>query len=176
MYNWDKGYSEVLTWQPYEYLFANSTKKSTKEILHEYARLRKIANKRLKRALKNPELKNLNIIKANRKGFKALRGYAHGTIAKGLADVYKFLNTPETTLKGYRAKVKQTIESLNAAGFEFINSRNLKEFGDFMDTMRAYLKGIQVPSDYVAEAFDDYAAGNVTPEQLQSYFEERFND
>lgn len=162
--------SDFIKWRPEQYLYASSYNKTEKELLKEYSRLRKIANKRVARALKNPELKGLNMVKAHKKGFKSLRGYTKNTIAKGLADVYRFLRTPETTLSGYRAKAKKTVESLQAAGFDFITTKNLKEFGDFMDTMRSYLKGVQVPSDYVAEAFDDYANGNVSAEQLKNYF------
>ena len=166
----------IFHWKPDQYLYAVAYKKTEKELLKEYSRLRRIANKRIARALKNPELKGLNIIKANKKGFKSLRGYTRSTIAKGIADVYRFLRTPETTLKGYRAKAKQTVESLQDAGFTFVNTKNLKQFGDFMDNMRSLLKGIQVPSDYVAEAFEDFAKGNVTADQLKDYFERAMNE
>lgn len=166
--------TDVLNWRPDQYLYASAYKKSEKELLKEYSRLRKIANKRVARALKNPELKGLNIFKAHKKGFKSLRGYTRNTIAQGLADVYRFLRTPETTLSGYRSKAKKMVESLQAAGFDFITTKNLKQFGDFMDTMRSYLKGVQVPSDYVAEAFEDYAQGNVSAAQLKDYFERAY--
>ena len=58
------------------------------------------------------------------------------------------------SLAGWTRIEKRTLESLHRAGYKNITKKNLKQFGIFMERMRALFGNKIFPSDEVAELFD----------------------
>ena len=66
--------------------------------------------------------------------------------------------SPRASLSGWQKIEKRTIESLHKAGFKNINSKNIKQFGNFMEKMRGVFSTKFFPSDEVAELFETAAS------------------
>ena len=59
-----------------------------------------------------------------------------------------------SSLSGWKAIEKRTVQSLQAHGYKNINKGNLKAFGNFMEKMRSAFGNKVFPSEEVAELFD----------------------
>ena len=65
--------------------------------------------------------------------------------------------SPRTSLSGWKKIENQTIDSLHKVGFYNITRKNIKQFGNFMEKMRAVFSRKFFPSDEVVELFDTAA-------------------
>lgn len=121
----------------------------------EYTRMRDIEVKRIKRAHAKGELLYIDLPP------KLSEIQSSADLARAYKHTSKFLESPRATAAGRRDIAERTVESLNEAGYENVNTKNLKQFGDFMDFVRAKYtqntpdgKKMLVGSDFAAEAFD----------------------
>ena len=130
-----------------------------KDIRAEYSELRKIANKRIKRAQAQGDLldyKQFMTTKAIMKGATPVFD-----LAKAYSEVVKFLHSKKSTAVGRKEIRRKTRETLNRLGYKNVTDDNVKLFGDFMEKWRvAYEqdttlgKKLLSDSDLAAEFFD----------------------
>lgn len=121
----------------------------------EYARLRKIANKRIMRAQNAGDLLDVE-------AFPETRGINDtGDLAKALVSVKKFLESRESTAAGRKAITRERVEKLQAMGYETVSVDNAKLFKDFMEMWRIKYqmdtsagRKLTMDSDFAAEIFD----------------------
>mgnify|MGYP005802349959 FL=1 len=71
-----------------------------------------------------------------------------------LNQVYRFLKSKRSTVRGNQIARAKTIRSLQQAGFTGINKRNLKAFGEFMDKIRAANLDAIYTSDEIVDMFE----------------------
>lgn len=121
----------------------------------EYARLRKIANKRINRAQNAGDLLDVE-------AFPETRGINDtGDLAKALVSVKKFLESRESTAAGRKEITRERVEKLQAMGYETVSVDNAKLFNDFMEMWRIKYqldtsagRKLTMDSDFAAEIFD----------------------
>lgn len=130
-----------------------------KEMRSEYSELRKIANKRIKRAQAKGELMDVEQFQTT----KSIMSGADSNVnlVKSYNEVVKFLNSKRSTAKGREEIRKKTRETLQKLGYQGITEENDKLFGEFMNEWRAKYeqdttvgKKLFGDSEQAAEFFD----------------------
>lgn len=125
----------------------------------EYSELRKIANKRIKRAQAKGELVDVEQFRTT----KSIMSGADSNVnlVKSYNEVVKFLNSKRSTAKGREEIRKKTRETLQKLGYQGITEENDKLFGEFMNEWRAKYeqdttvgKKLFGDSEQAAEFFD----------------------
>lgn len=106
-----------------------------REIRAEYSRLRDIAQKRLQRLGRSePESyayqENVGV-------YGPARGLTTAQIKELLPDLARFVTAKAGSVSGIRAIRRATLASLHERGYDFVNARNLREFGQYMDDWRS---------------------------------------
>lgn len=143
---------------------------SKKEARAEYARLRKIANRRLEALKRN--YPNSEIARRYRKGFKPLERFEKSTrIFKRLYEVARYLNTQTGSVTGQRAARKKQLETLREHGYTFINKKNLDEFNEFWRAIRTHSTYRGAMSEEVVELFAKAKKAKLDPQTVASAFE-----
>lgn len=104
-------------------------------IRKEYSRLRDIAVKRLERLGRNEP--GSYAYRANVGQYAPARGQTTEQLRQAMPLLAKFIAAKTGSVKGIREQRRKAVESLQETGFTFINSSNIKEFGEFMDAFRA---------------------------------------
>lgn len=106
-----------------------------KAMRSEYSELRKIANKRIKRAQAKGELMDVEQFQTT----KSIMSGADSNVnlVKSYNEVVKFLNSKRSTAKGREEIRKKTRETLQKLGYQGITEENDKLFGEFMNEWRA---------------------------------------
>lgn len=95
----------------------------------EYNRLRSIALKRNRRAMKSSNAKQLTLPTANQLGdIKKIR-----IKVEQMSDE---LNRSTSTVLGKKQMIKKSVDTFNDKGFKFLTTKNYESFGDFMKAMR----------------------------------------
>lgn len=143
---------------------------SKKEARAEYARLRKIANRRLE-ALARHYPKS-EIARRYRKGFKPIERFEKSTrIFKKLYEVARYLNTSTGSVSGQRAARKKQLETLYEHGYTFVNKKNLDEFNEFWREIRTHGGEIGSKSEEITEMFGQAKANKIDPQIVAKSFE-----
>lgn len=104
-------------------------------IRKEYSRLRDIAVKRLERLGRNEP--GSHAYRANIGQYAPARGQTTEQLRQAMPLLAKFIAAKTGSVMGIREQRRKAVESLQESGFTFINSSNVKEFGEFMDAFRA---------------------------------------
>lgn len=130
------------------------------EARREYAELRKIATKRIKRAQAVGELLDEPLpIKTG-----DIPKNDAGALAKAIRSVQKFLGSKRSTAAGRAETRRKTVETMKQLGYENIDERNAKLFGDYMEMWRRKYeqdtpdgRRMLFDSDKAVEIFDEIA-------------------
>ena len=101
----------------------------------EYTRLRKVANERL-RALGKAGFSDTETYKYNKGIFDPQSKLSNEEIAARMPDLARFIEAKTSTVGGMREQQRETIETLNDKGYDFINKSNLAAWGNFMQYLR----------------------------------------
>lgn len=118
-------------------------------IRSEYARLRKIAQQRLREMSKSPIGRQSQTYKRNRERFKPIAETTPGERKILLAEVSRMITARTGTLAGIKRQRKLAIATFKEHGYDFVTEQNYNEFGEFMrawkaSTYRAYGSPIAV--------------------------------
>lgn len=142
------------------------------EARKEYQRLRRIAQKRLARFVgtqyEETEVYKNRAIKHPFKPSSSLKDVR--SLQAALSDVRGFLDSERSTISGLKRIDKNTVATLQANGFTFINMGNIKAFGEFMEAARIKAGRRMFASDRVAELYDAAERKKIPPEQLLKDF------
>lgn len=163
---------DVLKGGMYNYEVANSAFVFTpKEARAEYARLRKIANRRLER-LGASEFANSTTYQNWSSGFEALPPDApEREVRKALYDVGRFVNLKTSSVSGSRAAQKAFVETMQDRGYTFINKSNAQQFGEFMRDVKTHKTYKGYDSERVADLFRLAKEKRISPEDMAKNFE-----
>lgn len=162
-----------LTFSPAAYNPQGLSRIPEREIRQEYTRLRDIAQKRLRR-LGESEFSSAASYQWNRDRFKPLREVqSPAELAHLLIDVTKFLQARSSSVQGMKNIQSETVNTLQAKGYDCINKTNIRQFGEFMEWYRErYNQKKGGNSEAVAQLFN-YAADpdkQIPPDQLRKHF------
>lgn len=120
----------------------------------ELRRLQHIANDRLQK-FEGTEWEQSDVYKSNNGQYdKNVRKMSREEVDVKLNQVYRFLKSKRSTVRGNQIALAKTIRSLQQAGFTGINKRNLKSFGEYMDKIRAANLDAIYTSDEIVEMFE----------------------
>lgn len=120
----------------------------------ELRRLQHIANDRLQK-FTGTEWEQSDVYKSNKGQYdKNVRKMSREEVDMKLNQVYRFLKSKRSTVRGNQIARAKTIRSLHQAGYTGINKRNLKAFGEFMDKIRAANLDAIYTSDEVVDMFE----------------------
>lgn len=120
-----------------------------KALRKEYTRLRDIAQKRLKR-LGESEFDDSAAFTINRYKFKKLSEIKSADeLADRLSALIDFIQARSSTVSGQKGMRRERIATLHSHGYTWVNESNLREFGEFMQYLKA--KYPHVPSASEAE-------------------------
>lgn len=150
---------------------------SDQELAREYSRVRREAQERLRsfQRSKDPELRSAAVVaeKAgvylNRAQIKAAGG-GRAMMEDLLVDAFRFVSAKTSSVSGYRNTQDKQVNALQAAGYDFVNRGNLRQFGEFMDYFRDRKDSKSFGSGTVAKAFGMAAKKGITPKQLEQHF------
>lgn len=120
----------------------------------ELRRLQHIANDRLQK-FSGTEWEQSDVYKSNKGQYdKNVRKMSREEVDVKLNQVYRFLKSKRSTVRGNQIARARTIRSLHQAGFTGINKGNLKQFGEFMDKVRAANLDAIYTSDEIVDMFE----------------------
>lgn len=140
-----------------------------KDARKEYSRLRNIVVKRLKRIQEvEPDAKILERWKPEY--FKTLKDIKNvRELSHMLSDVAYLVNAKTASLTGRQEIAKEEIEKLKDFGINIKDKKELKEFGDFMEMARDWLKDRIYDSERIAELYSEYHERFNNIELLNAY-------
>lgn len=93
-------------------------------------------------------------------------------LQKQLARLAEYISTPERTVTGRKKlHVKRQVDSLQAAGYDFVNTSNIVDFGNFMENVRAQYGKKFISSDEVATLFELVEKASLDPDEVLENFE-----
>lgn len=132
-----------------------------KAVRAEYSELRKIANKRIKRAQAKGELLDVEQFRTTTEIMKSENPIKN--LAYAYSQVIKFLRSETSTAAGRKTVQQRRLKTLETLQYTGIQENNIKQFQEFMEQWRiAYQmnttlgKRLLVDSDQAAEFFDTF--------------------
>lgn len=125
--------ADVLTWEYDDYYPYRLEQIDERALRKEYTRLRKIANKRLNR-LQASEYKETDLAREYAGGFALLADVED--LPRELTRLARFVASERSSVTGLKRIDRQTIETLQEHGYTFVNAKNIRQFGAFMEEMR----------------------------------------
>lgn len=161
---------------------------SREELRKEYSRLRSVAKKRLERMtgtryentqtyLKNinkygtlEQIENMAKLQGRKLSPERQRELADSITAKKLQELYRFLTAKTGSIKGMREVERKAIETLRDRGYTFINRKNIQDFGEYMEYLRALHMNEQFDSERAGELFGAAEKKGIPPEQVAKDF------
>ena len=144
---------------------------SQKDINKEYSRLRAIANKRLER-FQGTEWETSQIYKYNKRGFAPIKELTEREIRFMLSDVARFVTSKRSSVSGLNKERAQAVETLKERGFDFVNKKNFRQFGEFMEYARMSNLNRIYDSKRVAEFYEQAEKKNKTVREMRDAFNE----
>ena len=143
-----------------------------KEMRAEYSRLRSIAVKRLARLKKNKYTDD-NFYRYNAERYIPLSDIKNEKqLMQKLSDIAYFLESSRSLITERRKLESATIETLHEHGLDFVNRKNLKDFGEFMEAFREQHLESLYSSDEAASLFGLTQEKRIRSEEIQKYFNE----
>ena len=165
--------ADVLTWEYDDYYPYRLEQIDERALRKEYTRLRKIANKRLAR-LQASEYKDSNLAKEYAGGFALLADVKD--LPRELTQLARFVASEKSSVTGLKRIDKQTVETLQEHGYEFVNAKNVRQFGAFMEEMRQAGLSKIYSSELMAEWWSGKdASKRDNVKELKREFEEYVN-
>lgn len=143
---------DVLTWEYDEYYPYRLKQIDERALRKEYTRLRKVANKRLAR-LQASEYKESDLAREYAGGFALLADVKD--LPRELTQLARFVASERSSVTGLKRIDKQTIETLHQHGYTFVNTKNVGQFGAFMEEMRQAGLSKLYSSEFLANWWSD---------------------
>lgn len=135
----------------------------------EYSRLRDIAQKRLKRLAKSEPMSYA--YRANVGQYAPARGQTTEEIRMQLPTLAKFIAAKTGSVSGIRAQRAKSVATFQEHGYRFINSRNIKAFGEFMESFRAKKGKARTYGSFDAVELWEFTQENdIDPERVKKQF------
>lgn len=148
---------------------------SDKEMRKEYAHLRSVALKRVKRMEKS-KFSDSDFLERYRNTFsKPASQIPENDLSYGLSDLYKFLSSDLSTIRGQKRYETKRIKGLRESGYDFIDERNLKDFGKFMEDWRLSNESMVYGSETAATLYDEFTRLKIDPNVIKKDWQEYVN-
>lgn len=154
------------------------------ELRKEYSRLRQVANKRLKRMEGTEYQKSQTYLRnkgkyttleqiekealkyAKNLPLEAQQKYVDSHVAKKMSDLYKYLTAKTGTIRGMQRVENELIETLHEKGLTFINKKNIRQFGEYMEYLRILHGNRMFDSERAVDLFGLATKKGINPEEI----------
>lgn len=148
---------------------------SEKEMRKEYAHLRSVALKRVKR-LDKSRFSDSDFLERYRNTFsKPASQISEDNLAYGLRDLYKFISSDLSTIRGQKRYESKRIKGLHESGYDFIDEHNLKDFGNFMEDWRQTNESLVYGSETAATLYDEFTRLKIDPNIIKKDWQKYMN-
>lgn len=97
-------------------------------------------------------------------------------LGKAMSDARRFLERKKTTVRGYKEVRRETANSLNEIGYDFITEKNVESFGRFMEWFRKTREETLYDSMRVAEVYNSAVGHQASNEEIKKKFEYYYNN
>ena len=165
--------ADVLTWEYDDYYPYRLEQIDERALRKEYTRLRKIANKRLAR-LQASEYKETDLAKEYAGGFALLADVED--LPRELTQMARFVASERSSVTGLKRIDNQTIETLQEHGYTFVNTKNVRQFGAFMEEMRQAGLSKLYSSEFLANWWSEQGRSKLdNVKELKREFEKYVN-
>ena len=135
----------------------------------EYSRLRDIAQKRLQRLAKNEPTSYA--YRANVGQYAPARGMTTEEIRTQMPTLAKFIAAKTGSVMGIRAQRRKAVETFREHGYNFINTNNLRAFGEFMEAFKNMRGKTRIYGSFDAvELWEFTQENNIDPERVKKQF------
>ena len=127
-----------LSWEPTSYNPQGLQAYSERDLRREYTRLRDVARKRIQR-LQASEFKGSSVARYNTmdKYRKLSEIRSPEELRRRLSDLARFVTAKTGSVKGLREQRTAQLETLHEHGFTFVDKTNLKEWGQYLQWLKA---------------------------------------
>ena len=143
-----------------------------REARAEYSRLRKIAEKRLRRMAESPYATS-DIYRRYADRFKPLpRGASEERVRKQLYEVARFTELKTGSVSGMRASREKQIEAMHDLGYSWINAGNIDTFNDYMERIKKFTAAKNYDSEEVVDLFREADESGVDPMLVAEDFDD----
>lgn len=139
-----------------------------REIRAEYSRLRDIAQKRLQRLGRSEP--DSYAYRENVGAYAPARGLSTAQIVDMLPDLARFITARAGSVSGIRAIRRQTLETLHERGYDFVNAKNLREFGEYMEDWRSRRELHTIGSPDVADFYGWASENKASIDRIRADF------
>lgn len=159
-----KNLEQFLADNPPEAYYPEALRSGTltpEEMRSHYSYLRQIANKRLQNFVGSEFEDAQSYIKNVGKFVPLSEINNERELMFKLYEVNKFVRARSSSVTGLKQILNETIETFHDRGFTWINKSNIKQFGDYMEYMRAKYGAKQFDSERAAELFGMIVSGSV---------------
>ena len=165
--------ADVLTWEYDDYYPYRLEQMDERALRKEYTRLRKIANKRLAR-LQASEYKESDLAREYAGGFALLADVED--LPRELTQLARFVASERSSITGLKRIDKQTVETLQEHGYTFVNTKNVRQFGAFIEEMRQAGLSKLYSSEFIATWWSEQdASKRDNSDKLKREFEKYVN-
>lgn len=123
--------------------------------------------------MKYGEMSNYPTLKQIREyagGIDPKKGGGRALMEDLLIEGYRYASAKTSSVSGFNAMRDKQVNALQAAGYDFVNRGNLRQFGEFMDYFRDRKDSKSFGSGTVAKAFSMAAKKGINPKQLEQHF------
>ncbi len=149
-----------------------TSKFSLKEARAEYSRLRKIAEKRLKR-IGESEFRTGDVYRKYKDAFQPLpRNASAERVRKMLSEVARFTERKQASISGFRESQKKQIETLQERGYDWINKDNISTFNDYMARIMKFTAAKNYDSEEIVDLVHDAMDADLDPDDVAEDFED----
>lgn len=170
------GRQVTLSWAPSAYNPQGLSAYTEKQLRREYRRLRDAARKRILR-LEKSEFYDSDVLKYNSlEKYKRLSDIkSKNELKRLLSDVSRFVTAKTGSVSGLKERRKQQLRTLHEHGYTFVNKGNLREWGEFMQYLKArYPYHPSETASVLEPAYKEFKAlraRDLTAAQVQTRFE-----
>lgn len=158
------------------------------DLRKEYSRLRQVANKRLSRMKGTEYEKSQTYIRnygkyttiaeieaealkhAKNLSPEAAQKYVDSHIAKKTADLYRYLTSKTGTIRGMQRAENDLIQAMRERGLTFINKGNIRQFGEYMEYLRAVHGSRMFDSERAVDLFQAAKKKGIEPMEVAEDF------
>lgn len=158
---WDK------SWYNY-YDLAHQT--SAAELTKEFKRMKRESERRLQ-ALSRSKNETAQALYREYKDIISVKPKSKRATAKAIIATEQFLSLKTSKVTNIYKAQRQTLESLHASGYDFVTKNNLKDFGRFMEAMRAAGYARKGSSGSVMEFLSERGKIGSNTEKLKEQYE-----
>ena len=142
---------DPLSYDRRAYMNADTARAAIPDARAEYRKLRNTAMNRI-RKLEKAGYGDTETVRQARRYFEDLpKNLSQDQAAQRLPDAARFLTSARGTVGGMREIERKTAETFQDRGLDFINSKNIRQFTEFLDWAGGALIDIMFGSEFIEE-------------------------